>query len=772
MPLWMARRATIIALNGFSILALEFAAARQLAPVFGQAMVVWSALIGVFLVALAVGYAWGGRWGAARGPETHMGWVHALVALWIVVVAVWGPACAQAVLPSGLPDGGMPLGLVGTLLVALLLYAPPAACLAMTTPFLLARSATAAGVGRLSGFWLALGTVGSLVACWLVPLECLQRLGTRVTLLCIAGVVGVQALLTLVGERAKHVGTTPARTAQPLEATGRGDKQAPLSAALRLAALALGFAITAVEFGGVRLFAPWVGQSNYVWAAVIGCCMLALALGSWVGGRVASAGATTRAWSVCMALAALLLVVSAVAAPQLLDQWVPTALTSVTVLPAAFPASLAASLLLLGPSLMLMGAALPLLIHSAEAHAPAPGRRTGKLLAYHTAGALSGCLFTGPVLVTSLGSRGTLALAALVVACVGARGLGRDASALQGARRWVGWGTALLSALGVVLLSTTMRGLRHHEGQLLEVESAYQTIRVVEEVLPCIDPSTGTPADGREDVEIKTRFLRHDEDAETYQSVLLRERGDDLLTGGRYFETMALGPHLVPLGERTTLDVLIVGHAGGTVWRTLRAHPPHGVTVRALSIEIDPAVVDVAREALDHVAIEDEHLRLITGEDARTVVNVLPEEERFDLVLIDAYTRTNYVPFQVATVEFFEKLRQHVRPEGWIAINVLGDGAKSRVAQAVGATATQAVGPTYLVPNPYFPGNVILWTGRDRGHGPRLGSPAALHPGLQGAAFALERLCTRLRVDAAAQVLTDDLAPSDRLADQELGVIR
>jgi hypothetical protein len=83
----------------------------------------------------------------------------------------------------------------------------------------------------------------------------------------------------------------------------------------------------------------------------------------------------------------------------------------------------------------------------------------------------------------------------------------------------------------------------------------------------------------------------------------------------------------------------------------------------------------------------------------------------------------------------------------------------------------RAIGPTYAVPNPAYPGNVILWSRPDASVGPRLDLRGELHPALEAAAFALERLLVRhMPATDGGQVLTDDLSPSDRLADEELGL--
>ena len=114
--------------------------------------------------------------------------------------------------------------------------------------------------------------------------------------------------------------------------------------------------------------------------------------------------------------------------------------------------------------------------------------------------------------------------------------------------------TALAVVLCAVLLTWQLGSrppLRSHTGQIAEIESGYQTIRVVRETL-------GMGAPGQEDAiipallpqgaDVSTLFLRHDEDAETYQSVLIEDETKQAawMTGGRYFEHMAIGAFFGP----------------------------------------------------------------------------------------------------------------------------------------------------------------------------------------------------------------------------------
>ncbi|MFT5125775.1 MAG: putative membrane-bound spermidine synthase, partial [Verrucomicrobiales bacterium] len=57
----------VVFMTGLIILGAELSAARLMAPYFGTSMPVWSALIGLILLALSLGYWLGGRW-ADRSP--------------------------------------------------------------------------------------------------------------------------------------------------------------------------------------------------------------------------------------------------------------------------------------------------------------------------------------------------------------------------------------------------------------------------------------------------------------------------------------------------------------------------------------------------------------------------------------------------------------------------------------------------------------------------------------------------------------------------------
>ena len=55
------RKLVLSFFSGFTIMVLELLGARMLAPYFGNSTYVWGSVIGMFMVALAIGYSLGGK---------------------------------------------------------------------------------------------------------------------------------------------------------------------------------------------------------------------------------------------------------------------------------------------------------------------------------------------------------------------------------------------------------------------------------------------------------------------------------------------------------------------------------------------------------------------------------------------------------------------------------------------------------------------------------------------------------------------------------------
>ena len=143
------------ALTGALVMAIEVLGARAVAPFFGVSLFVWTALIAVTLLALAVGYLFGGILADRKNgsPGVLFGLIGAAGAL-VLLIPVVKIVVFQAALPLGLRWG--------TLISATILFGPPLFLLGCVSPYVV-RLATHEWnrLGRTVGLLYALSTAGS-----------------------------------------------------------------------------------------------------------------------------------------------------------------------------------------------------------------------------------------------------------------------------------------------------------------------------------------------------------------------------------------------------------------------------------------------------------------------------------------------------------------------------------------------------------------------------------------------------------------------------------
>jgi len=176
-------------ITGAVVMALEILGSRLLAPVFGNSLFVWGALIGVILAAMSSGYAFGG-WISDRRPG---GQVLAGLLLgsggWTFLIAWIGQAVLFKV--AGAVDDPR----WGPCLAAAVLLGPPAFGLSGVLPAMLRLAVSDLEyLGRHTGRMIALSTVGSLAGTWGTAFFFLSWIGSHAL---VAWLGAIQATLGL-----------------------------------------------------------------------------------------------------------------------------------------------------------------------------------------------------------------------------------------------------------------------------------------------------------------------------------------------------------------------------------------------------------------------------------------------------------------------------------------------------------------------------------------------------------------------------------------------
>lgn len=406
-----------------------------------------------------------------------------------------------------------------------------------------------------------------------------------------------------------------------------------------LAAGLAGFAVLAVEILGVHLLAPWFGTSALVWSQQIGLVLAAIALGGWLGGRLANrSAAPMKAAAICLFVGGVLLSSGIFLLEPFAETLLPEGLTLDEAAGVFQRGAFTAAMLFFVPPVFMLSMLSPLLVQIRAAE-HGPGRAAGDLSAAGTLGSLLGVLFSTFYAIPSLGVRLTL-----VLTCV--------ALLVAGALLWKrkGFSAVAILPLALLMIPDPAAGANLPAGAEVKAvaDSAYQHLRVIE-------------------FESGERWLQMNEGLDSFQSVW---RPGKVWPGG-YYDLFALAPiyarYQSPKDDVSPVKVWVLGFgAGSTMQPLMFGSAPSDLDV--VGVELDPAVVELGKAWMPLSVEAAAQVEVVAGADARSLLRVAGSD--LDIVLLDAYARQFEIPLHLATQEFFAEVHEHLRPGGLMVLNL------------------------------------------------------------------------------------------------------
>jgi spermidine synthase len=495
----------------------------------------------------------------------------------------------------------------------------------------------------------------------------------------------------------------------------RGDSGARVNLFLYLLVFVVGTGSLGAEIAAVRLMAPFFGASTIVWANTIGVVLVALSIGYWLGGRLGDSHPRVEALCKMVLAAAVLLAVVPLVAQPFFDISV-DALDDIEA--GAFVGSLIGVLFLIAIPVVMLGTCSPWAIRLAVPDVEHAGRVAGRLYAISTVGSLLGTLVAALALIPFIGTQRTFLVFAAAIALVAAAGLGWRFAAVP-----VALAAAIALPVGAVKAT--------NEGEVIyEAETEHQYVRVVEE------------EDGDRLLELNEGQAVH-----------------SLYRPGTYLTDNVWDGYLVlPFAglSEPPERVAILGNAAGT---TARAYGHYFPATEIDGVEIDAELEDVGRRYFDMDSAEN---LTVHNEDARPWLR--RSEGGYDVIMVDAY-RQPYIPFYLATREFFELVRDRLAPGGVVIVNAGHPEGNDDLETVLGSTMAE-VFPNVLR-DPIEDTNTLLVGSEAPISGQNLLERLrALPPDLQRVG-AIEggKLEPRL---PGTEVYTDDLAPVEWLIDRSI----
>ena len=484
----------------------------------------------------------------------------------------------------------------------------------------------------------------------------------------------------------------------------------PARRALPAVVFVAGAASLAIEICASRLLAPYFGNSTVVWANVIGLILIYLSVGYWLGGRLADRHPSPRA------LGAVLLLASAAIAvlPFIAQPFLNLAVRGLSALSVGVViGSFFSTLLLFAVPVSLLGMVSPFALRLSLPDVARAGRTSGRLSSLATIGAIVGTFGAALLLIPAIGTQRTMLSAALAASLAALPLLIRPAVAL--------------AVVIAGLLAIPPASPKPEAGTIAEREDAYQFVQVLRE------------QDGK-------IVMRTDEGIAD-QSVY---RSETALTGGEWDMPLVVPPLMAAPPRR----ILVIGNAGGTTARAFAAVYP-GVSIDG--VELDPVVTDLARTYMGMDSIPGLH---VYTADGRAFLS--GTTRRYDLIVVDAYRQT-YIPFQLATEEFFALMRDHLMPGGAVALNVERVPDDDGLARAVSGTVAAVYPQVWVWPALRF-NELVVGLTKPIARASLDDRVASLPPDVESLGPLVAR--NAHVVGASAAPMTDDHAPVEWLTDR------
>jgi len=467
-------------------------------------------------------------------------------------------------------------------------------------------------------------------------------------------------------------------------------------AKVRSAALAFfsGAGVMALEMAGMRLLEPYLGNTIYIWGALIAVFMGALAIGYYAGGKLADKFPEFGKLGIIFTVAALWI---------LIVPYAGNFVGKMTIRAFDDPRlqACAASMVLFAVPCVLLGMVTPFLVRLSVNELSGVGGTAGTLYAVSTAGSIAGTFAVSFVLPELIGTMATLwgigvLLAILATVCFWNRFLHNVLSMLVTSGILSAAFFLMTEAEGQLAAVTNFpylpagHKLRKAEqgGNLCFRESAYHNINVFESQLNYDTAQLLRPP-------FRARYMMFNQQVES--GCLLKDGKviRPIQTTCRYVRFFTCG---ILVAGKAPRRIAMLGSGGGVGVQLLADDYPD--TERIDVVDIDRAVFELAGKYFDY-PYPDKSESFIRNHitDGRRFLTKADDKE-YDLLIMDVFTSGGRVPQHLVTEEFFRLASTKISGKGTLTINLIGNinSPDERFLPAVIKTLQKVFRHVYIFP--------------------------------------------------------------------------
>ena len=419
------------------------------------------------------------------------------------------------------------------------------------------------------------------------------------------------------------------------------------------------FCVMVIELIAARILAPYIGVSLYTWTSIIGVILTGIALGNYLGGKIADKRPSPLLLA-AMFLAGGLLTITILPAVKIVTSgdWFAS-------LPMMLNITLKTSFIFFLPAVVLSMVS-PLVIKLTLADLGQTGGIVGTIYAVSTAGAILGTFMTGFFFILWFGVKMIVWLVAAILILTGIitwlswKVPGRWKLTLKNLITW-------MVIIEVVMASVFLFKSRGTEQGEYTRESNYYTIEV------------SWRSVGNDNVKmLRLDRLTHGFTKPDDPTLLVYDYLKVFQEIARYTARENQSPRIL--------------HLGGGAY----TFPRYMETIYPGSIndvvEIDPAVTEVVYQKMG--------LPLTTSvktynQDARLFLIQRNAEDRYDIIIGDVFNDRS-IPYHLTTLEFNRLVKANLKENGLYLMNIIDDYEQGRYLPSFLHTLRQAFKYVYL----------------------------------------------------------------------------
>ncbi len=412
-------------------------------------------------------------------------------------------------------------------------------------------------------------------------------------------------------------------------------------------AFVAGYSIMALELLGFRIFAPYFGNTIFVWGSLIGTIMLALSAGYFAGGYISEKKPDQKTLNFLLLTACGYLIPVNVFYPEILG---------FCTFAGASGGALLATMIMFCIPMIILSSLSPFLI-KIKALNEKVGISAGKIYAVSTMGSLLGTFLTTFVLIPRLGSFKTFLITNSVIFLLLAWSLAR-------------FKLKYLILIPVLIPMFMINPQDYLKKSFKHLAKWYRGVGLV-----YISESPYNMVFISKYRNIYTLHLN----GKGRQSFYNSEKPDYSLKKSSYREIFGLLARITK-----PRNILILGMGGGT---SLTRYLGINDSLKIDAVEIDPKVIQASE--LFFGIRESENVKFHLA-DARPFVSKV--NKKYDFIEIDTYNGDFQIPFYLATEEFFALVNNKLSDSGIFVMNVVSQKTNRKndwVADPIANTMTR-----------------------------------------------------------------------------------